>query len=237
VTLRLRSGDGAFLRVGHRGAAALAPPNTIASLERALTMGVDLVEFDALPRSGELVLAHSPEELAPGAPTLEDALRFLRAHAPPEVGIDLDLKWYGYEEEAVDALRRHGLVERTIVCSFFPDSLRLVKELEPRLLVGLSYPWDRRGLSDRRLLAPVIPVGVAALRRSLPFRIGGMLARARADAAMLNHLVLSRAAVERCHRLGAAVFAWTVDDTAALERALAAGVDGVISNDPRLFRR
>ena len=237
MTLSLRAGDGGFLRVGHRGAAALAPANTIESLERALAAGVDLVEFDILPRLGELVLAHSPEELAPGAPTLDDALSFLAAHAPPEVGIDLDLKWYGYEEEVAGALRRHGLVERTLVCSFFPDSLRLVKELEPRLLVGLSYPWDRRGLADRRLFAPVVPVGLAALRRSLPFRLRGMLARARADAAMINHLVLSRVAVERCHRLGAAVFAWTIDDPAALERALAAGVDGVISNDPRLFRR
>lgn len=237
MTLRLRADDGAFLRVGHKGAAALEPPNTIASLERALAVGVDLVEFDVLPRSGELLLAHSPEELEPGAPTLDDALRFLAGHAPPEVGIDLDLKWYGYEEEVADALRRHGLVERTIVCSFFPDSLRLVKELEPRLLVGLSTPWDRRGLADLRLLAPVVSAGVAGLRRSLPFRIGGMLARARADAAMINHLVLSQAAVERCHRLGAAVFAWTVDDPGTLDRALAAGVDGVISNDPRLFRR
>lgn len=237
MTLRLRARDGAFLRVGHRGAAALAPANTIASLERALEAGVDLVEFDVLPRSGELVLGHSPEELDQGAPTLDEALRFLAAHAPPEVGVDLDLKWYGYEEEAADALRRHGLVERTIVCSVFPDSLRLVKELEPGLLVGLSYPWDRRGLAGRRIFAPVLPAGIAALRRALPFRLQGMLARARADAAMINHLVLSRAAVERCHRLGAAVFAWTIDDPAELERALAAGVDGVISNDPRLFRR
>jgi len=237
VTLRLRAGDGGFLRVGHRGAAALAPANTIASLERALAVGVDLVEFDVLPCSGKLLLAHSPEELEPDAPTLDDALRFLADHAPPEVGIDLDLKWYGYEEEAAEAVRRHGLVERTIVCSFFAHSLRLVKEFEPRLLVGLSYPWDRHGLADRRLLAPVVPAGIAALRRSLPFRVAAMLGRARADAAMINHRVLSPAAVERCHSLGAAVFAWTVDDPGALERALAAGVDGVISNDPLLFHR
>jgi glycerophosphoryl diester phosphodiesterase len=31
------------------------------------------------------------------------------------------------------------------------------------------------------------------------------------------------------------VLAWTVDNPADLERALAAGVDGVITNDPRIF--
>jgi glycerophosphoryl diester phosphodiesterase len=62
-----------------------------------------------------------------------------------------------------------------------------------------------------------------------------MLARARASAAMLHHLVVSRAAVDRAHAGGAAVLAWTVDDEAALERVVAAGVDGVITNDPRIF--
>jgi len=45
----------------------------------------------------------------------------------------------------------------------------------------------------------------------------------------------SRAAVERAHRLGAAVLAWTVDDEPTLRRVVTAGVDGVITNDPRIF--
>jgi glycerophosphoryl diester phosphodiesterase len=65
-------------------------------------------------------------------------------------------------------------------------------------------------------------------------RIVGLLARARADAAMLHWALVSRSLVERCHARGAAVLAWTVEDEAALRRVLAAGVDGVIANDPRL---
>jgi glycerophosphoryl diester phosphodiesterase len=52
---------------------------------------------------------------------------------------------------------------------------------------------------------------------------------------MLHHWVVSRAAVERAHAHGAAVFAWTVDDATVLERVISAGVDGVITNDPRIF--
>jgi glycerophosphoryl diester phosphodiesterase len=42
-------------------------------------------------------------------------------------------------------------------------------------------------------------------------------------------------AVEAAHRLDAPVLAWTVDDESALASVLSAGVDGVITNDPRLF--
>ncbi len=73
------------------------------------------------------------------------------------------------------------------------------------------------------------------LRRALPLRIGRLLDRAGASIAMLYHGVVSRAAVERAHRGGAAVFAWTVDDEATLSRVVRAGVDGVITNDPRIF--
>ena len=44
-----------------------------------------------------------------------------------------------------------------------------------------------------------------------------------------------RGAVERAHATSAAVLAWTVDTREDLERVVAAGVDGVITNDPRLF--
>lgn len=40
--------DGRVLRIGHKGAAALAPKNTLRSLARAIELGVDLVEFDVL---------------------------------------------------------------------------------------------------------------------------------------------------------------------------------------------
>jgi glycerophosphoryl diester phosphodiesterase len=52
---------------------------------------------------------------------------------------------------------------------------------------------------------------------------------------MLHYSVVSRAAVARAHDHGASVFVWTVDEEPLLERMLAAGVDAVITNDPRIF--
>ena len=228
--------DRRFLRVGHKGAAALAPENTIASLAAALEHRVDIVEFDVVDApGGGIVLAHSHEEIGPDAVTLDEALAFLARAAPPQVGLDLDLKWQGFEDDVVRALHRHGLVERSIASSFFPASLRRLRRLEPTLRTGISYPWDRRGLTNRRTLKPIVWAGAAALKRTLPHRIARMATEAEATSAMLHFSVLSALTVERCHELGITVFAWTVDEPEVLERVLAIGVDGVISNDPRIF--
>jgi glycerophosphoryl diester phosphodiesterase len=255
--VRLRS-DGRLLRVGHKGAAALAPENTLESLERAVELGCDLVEFDVLDlHDRTLVLAHSDDlwevshggargrvreltltdlrKAAPRLPTFDEALAFLRDRAPA-AGIHVDLKWYGYEQQTIEALRRHGVLERTVVSSFHAASLREVARHAPDLTRGLTYPFDRHGVSGRRWLAPVALSALAGLRRALPLRIGRLLERAGASAAMLHYAVVTRAAVRRCHARDAAVFAWTVDSPAMLQRLARAGVDGVITNDPRIFQ-
>jgi glycerophosphoryl diester phosphodiesterase len=247
--------DGRVLRVGHKGAAALEPENTLRSLARAIELGVDLVEFDVLDLlDGTLVLAHSddlhevshgaanglvrPQSLealrrvAPDLPTLDEALALLAASS---VGVHVDLKGHGCEEGVVDALRRHALVERTLVSTVRASSLRTIAGLEPGLARGLTYPWDRRGLSRQRALTPASLGLLETLRRTLPLRIGGLLARAQATAAVLQYRVVSRAVVARCHALGAPVFAWTVDRPAVLRRLAGLGVDAVITNDPRIF--
>jgi glycerophosphoryl diester phosphodiesterase len=250
--------EGRPLRVGHKGAAALEPETTLRSLQRAVDLGCDLVEFDVLAlRDGTLVLAHSDDllevshgavdgrvasqtlrrlrEVAPELPTLDEALELLRA--ADGIGLHVDLKWHGYEAAAAQAIRRHGLVDRTVVSSVHRRSLQALAALEPALTRGFTYPYDRRGVSRRPLLAPATAAALVALRRALPPRIGRLLELARASVAMLHHGVVSPAAVARAHDRGAAVFAWTVDDEAAFRRVLAAGVDGVVTNDPLIFDR
>jgi glycerophosphoryl diester phosphodiesterase len=220
------------LRIGHRGAPALAPENTIESIAAAIEHGVDLVEIDVIADRGALRLAHSAARLTDESPSLRDALALVAAS---EVGVIIDLKSRGGEADAVEGLRAHRLVERAVVCSFHAQSVRTVKRLEPTVTTGLAYPFDRAGIAERREFQPLIRAGLAGMRRVLPARIAGMLARARADAASVHWSLVSRRLVEGCHRRGAAVLAWTVEDERALDEVLAAGVDGVIANDPRLL--
>ena len=232
--MRLLREDGPLIRVGHRGAALLAPENTLQSFEAALRHGVDAIEFDVLapPDGGPLLLGHSLAEL-PGAPvTLEEGLDFLAGH---DVALHVDLKLTTRLDELASALDRHGVVERAVVSSFHLPSLRAVAAHPAPVRIGFTYPEDRYGVSKRPGLKPAIRLGTLALRRALAARVPAMVARAGAGALMLQHAVVSPATVARAHAAGAAVWAWTVDDPAELARLDAAGVDAVITNDPRIF--
>jgi glycerophosphoryl diester phosphodiesterase len=220
------------LRIGHRGAAALASENSLASIEAAIEYQLDLVEIDVVAHANALRLAHSPAEVRDESPTLDEALALV---ARSDAGVMLDLKARGIERSAVETLRRHKLLDRAVVASFHPASLRAAKEVEPGLTSGFSYPFDRAGIAEREAFGPLIRVGLSGLRRVLPARVAGMLARSEADALVVHHALVSGTLVDRCHNRDAAVLAWTIEDDAALGRALAAGVDGVIANDPRLL--
>ena len=84
-------------------------------------------------------------------------------------------------------------------------------------------------------LAPVVRGSLGAIGASLPRRLPALLRSARADAATLHYSVCSPAAISRAHEIGAAVYVWTVDDPALARRLVDAGVDGIITNDPRIF--
>jgi glycerophosphoryl diester phosphodiesterase len=62
-----------------------------------------------------------------------------------------------------------------------------------------------------------------------------MVRRAGVAALMLQHRLATRSAVARLRELGVAVLVWTVDDPEELARVVTTGVDGVITNDPRIF--
>jgi glycerophosphoryl diester phosphodiesterase len=240
--------------IGHRGAAALAPENTLRAFRLAVEHGVDLVEFDVIALAlGPLVVAHSDRleeithgavhgraqhltlddlrQLAPELPTLDDALSFFAAEAR-DVGLHVDLKLTERLDELAAALGRHGVTARTVVSSFHIPSLKAVARAEPRVRIGFTYPEDRFGVSRRPWLHPAVAAGLRAVRASVPRRLGGWLGRAGATALMLQHALVTPQAVERAHAMDAAVLAWTVDAESDVERVLAAGVDGIVSNDP-----
>jgi glycerophosphoryl diester phosphodiesterase len=227
-------GDGPALRIGHRGAAALAPENTIAALRAAVEHAVDLVEFDVVRgRDGALVLAHSADHLPLDGPTLDDALEYLAAAG---VGAHVDLKQRGFEAEVGDALGRHGMVERALVSSLDWASLRDLRREEPRVAIGISYPEDRYGVGRRRALAPLVTVGLHTMRRILPQLVLRWLSQSGASAAVLHHALVTPALVRSCHSRGAALWTWTVNDPDVAARLADWGADGIITDDPRIFR-
>jgi glycerophosphoryl diester phosphodiesterase len=233
--IELRRPAGAFARVGHRGASALAQENTPAAFELAVELGCDMLEFDVLVSGGAVVVAHDVRAVrAPGVVTLEDALAFC-AERLPGIGLQVDLKRRGVEAGVVEALRRHGLYERSWVSSFDAGALRRMAQLAPDLPRSYTLPRDRLSLAKRRPFAPVVRGALATLGGSLPGRLASLLERSAADAFTFHHSVASPAAIARAHELGAAVYVWTVDDARVAQRLVDAGADGIITNDPRVF--
>jgi glycerophosphoryl diester phosphodiesterase len=226
--LNLFRSEGRPLVIGHRGAAAVAPENTLAALEVAVAAGADLVEFDISPG---LRLGHSELELPANDVDLDAALSYLSKH---RLGLHLDVKLPGYEPEVVAALRRYGLEERAVVSTAFAVSSRRFAALAPELPRAIGYPRDRIGVSRAPWPRSLTAAGAAALRTVMPLRVPLLLRHARANVLSLHHALCSRAAIATAHRLGAPVLAWTVNEPETVRRLARLGVDALVSDDPEM---
>ena len=226
-------------RVGHKGADLVAPGNTVASFEAALEHGVDVIEFDVLKlRDGRLVLAHDYRDgERPDALTLDEGLDHFAGEAYSGVELNVDLKLPGYEREVVDGLASRGLSERALISTQYLASLDLITRLDRRLRRGLSVPKLRSDPTKSSWKKPFALAMALLARRLIPLRAARLIRRGRFDALMTHWRLVSPRLVQSVHRAGGEVYVWTVDDAEHISRLSSLGVDGVISNDPRLFPR
>ena len=227
-----------LIRVGHKGADHVAPGNTAASFEAALEHGVDMIEFDVLrTRDGRLVLAHDYADAERReCMTLEEGLEHFAGEAYSGVELDADLKLPGYEAEVVDGLARHGLLERSLVSTMYVESLDRLGELQPGLRRGWSVPKVKRDYLNAPLTVRVPVYAMAAyMRGRMPGLASRRIRSGGCEAIMCHRILVSRRLVRAVHRAGGQLYVWTVDDAPRIRALEALGVDGVITNDPRLF--
>jgi glycerophosphoryl diester phosphodiesterase len=226
-------------RVGHKGADLVAPGNTVASFEAALEHGVDMIEFDVLQlRDGRLVLAHDyADGERPEVMTLEEGLDHFAGEAYADVELDVDLKLPGYEREVVEGLARRGLTERSVISTHYLESIDLIARLEPRQRRGLSVPKLKSDPTRSSWKKPFALMAALVARQLIPWRAAHMIRAGRFEALMVHWRLVSARLVHAVHHAGGEVYVWTVDDPKHIARLSALGVDGVISNDPRLFER
>jgi glycerophosphoryl diester phosphodiesterase len=209
-------------RIGHGGASALAPANTLASFDAALTVGVDMVEFDVRGSRDGLVLAHTIfDARRPGRLRLSEALSYLSRPRFDEVELNVDLKHLGCEAMLLAELRRAGLLERTLISCQVPAVLDRVRALEPRARVGISVGGRLARMSRRW--------------RDWRAHVLHGLAERRWDALMAQHRLIDDMLLAQVSQRGALLYAWTVNERKAIERLQALGVHGIATADPRLF--
>jgi glycerophosphoryl diester phosphodiesterase len=241
----------------HRGGALEAPENTIAAFEHGLASGADALELDIqTTREGEIVVVHDPtlERTTNGAGPVSalslDELRQLDAgyrftpdggasfpwrgagvRVPtlrevlerfPTIRLNIDLKQSGpaREERLWALLQEYAALDRVLVAS--GDEHAPIVRFR-RLCAGRMAT----SASEREIRAFVL----AALGRV------AWALRPAYDALQVPETsgrirVVSPVTVAAAHRAGLAVHVWTVDDRPAMERLLALGVDGLMTDRP-----
>jgi glycerophosphoryl diester phosphodiesterase len=232
-----REGIPAYRRVGHKGADAIVTGNTPASFDAAVEVGVDMIELDVLrEQEGRLIIAHDHHDALARKPMdLTEALDLFLEPPLDEVEIDCDLKLAGREAELAGALSGRGLVERAMVSTMEVESLMKLRKLEPDLRLGWTYPKTHRDWTQYGWAGPALRAGLSAIRRRFPGILEKKGPKLGVDAVWAYHPIITPRLVEAARKVGVELIAWTVDDAERMRELLAMGVDGICSNDPRLF--
>jgi glycerophosphoryl diester phosphodiesterase len=232
-----RDGVPEYRRVGHKGADAIVTGNTAESFDAAVEHGVDMIELDVLrAKEGKLIVAHDHHDALVRKPMdLTEALDLFLEPPLDEVEIDCDLKLAGREAELAGALSGRGLVERAMVSTMEVESLVKLRTLEPDLRLGWTYPKTRRDWTQYGWAGPALRAGLSAMRRRFPGILEKKAPRMGVNAVWAYHQVITPRLVESAGRVGVELIAWTVDDADRIHELLDIGVDGICSNDPRLF--
>jgi glycerophosphoryl diester phosphodiesterase len=228
-----------LIAVGHRGAAAYAPENTIPSIEEALRLGAKAVELDVrLTADGIPVVLHDAtvDRTTDGrgpvaAYSLHDLQRL-------DAGSWMDTRFAGTRiptlEEALEVI---GQGARPVI--------ELKMEIPTELLLGALRRYD---LQDKALVISFEDFWLAPYRRASRDLAIGLLvdqwndnipARARylaAELVCLNVDILGPGQVAACEAQALEVWCFTANDIGMVAACAAMGVTGVVTDRPDLIR-
>lgn len=212
-----------ILLLGHRGARGFAPENSIAAFDFALAQGGDGFEFDVrATRDHHSLICHDPRfqrllirrsslkqiRTACASPKMIPlSLRGVLDRYRRSAFLNIEVKVRGIEEMVAKEVRRARL-ERYFISSFRPVVVRRLHALDPSLVLGTlaQTRWQLRRW-PRLPVTYVVP----------------------------HYRLLSRRLVRKLHDAGKTVITWTVNDPRQMLRAAAMGVDGIISDNPKLL--
>jgi len=224
------------LVLGHRGASADAPENTLAAFVMAREQGADGIELDVrLSADGWPVIIHDDrverttngtgrvahltvaelQALDAGAgqsvPTLDEVFETLG----PGFLYNVEIKDFGWRDTGIEAavadrIEAHHLTNQTVVSSFNPLTVRRA----------------RRHLPQSTL--------VALIRERRGSKFGHWLAAADGDHPY--YTMVDEAYMAWARQCGYRVHVWTVDDPAEARRLASLGVQAIITNKPKLIR-
>lgn len=126
----------------------------------------------------------------------------------PRAFLDIELKVPGNEAGVIAAVQAHPPQNGYIVSTFYPEILANLQELDPSLPLGFICDRDK----------------AMAVWRQMPVRV------------FLPHESYVRPGlIDEVHARGQQIMTWTVNDPRRMRQLAEWGIDGIISDDPRLL--
>ena len=229
----MKSNKNNILIIGHRGASAIAPPNTLKAFEKAIELKADYSEFDIhMTKDGEIVIIHDADtysttgvkgliknmtlkqikNLDAGEGEKIPTLQELIAIAQKKMGLQIEIKAKNLLDKLVKILNEEKLLETSIISSFMFDELQKLKNIEFNAKVGL--------LLYAELVRPtIIKRKIEKVAKNNFYSIHTYFSHTNRDI------------VDFAHNLGLKVIVWTVNDRRIMEELIHIGVDGIITDD------
>lgn len=223
----------------HRGLAVEAPENTMLAFLKALSIGAEYIETDVhASQDGVAVVSHD-ETLARVAGravrcdqltmaelrrvSLGDGQSFASLAEVldgfPTARFNIDLKSDDAVEPTVTAILEAKAVDRVLVASFSDQRRKAAVDRLPGVATSASRRASVRAVAAARLgLVPAVRTalrGVDAVQ--LPERVKGVR-------------IITPRLVSAMHLAGVEVHVWTINDVPTMERLLAMGVDGLVTD-------
>jgi len=253
VVIVLRARQSAPVEIiAHRGAAADAPENTLASMKLAWEQGADAIELDVwLSKDGKLVVFHDAD-----TKRFESKPRKISRLTWKEIQ-QLDVgAWKGaqFEGERVPTLesvlatippKRRAIIEIKCGAEIIPELSRVLRASRCKSEQVAIINFDFAALQESKTALPRLQhYFLHDYRRSVRTGLRPKLAPlvARTKEAGLDGIDLSSqwpitaSFVSKVKAAGLKLFVWTVDDAALAKRLADAGVDGITTNRPKWLR-
>ncbi len=229
----MKKSEKSILIIGHRGASAIAPANTLKAFEKAIQLKADYVEFDIhISKDGKIVIFHDFDtfnttgvkglikdlsldqikNLDAGEGEKIPTLRELISIARKKMGLQIEIKSTNTLDKMIQILKEEDLLKTSIVSSFMLDELLKLKLLEPSIKTGLLLPLElkRPNIIKRKIVR---------------------LAKNNFYSIHPHYTVTTKEIVDFTHSNGLKIIVWTVNDREIMEKLIEICVDGIITDD------
>lgn len=235
--------DHRSLRIGHRGAAAHAPHNSLAGFRKAAELGADMVELDVQRSAdGQVVVIHDLHltaadgrlmavhdstlaelrsvDLGGGerVPTFPEALAACKQLG---LGIYIELKDGGVAPLVIRALQAENYASHCLVGSFRPDWVADFHAAAPT--IGVSVLFGSRAIDGPRAV-------------SLAQAAGASFVHPCWESDPNPSRLLTPAWLAAVRAAGLGVIIWHEERPSEIAALQALGVDGICSDRPELLR-